>query len=146
MSTKAEQAEAIFHEGFNCSQAVFGTFSEDMGISREQALKIACGFGSGLSQTGDLCGAVTGAVMVIGLKYGKSEAEDYASTAKTYKLTGQFIEEFRKINGSVNCTELVGYNLSNEKELQQARDSGVFRSICPKMVKNAVEVLEMLLS
>jgi len=145
MATKSAEAVATFTEGFNCSQAVFSTFSEDLGLSRKQALKIACGFGSGMSQTGNVCGAVTGAIMVISLKYGKAEALDNESRERTYGLVQNFIDEFKTINRSTNCTELVGYNLSEEKELLLARESGVFHSICQKLVKDSIEILELVL-
>ncbi len=144
MSIRSEEAAAVFSEGFSCSQAVLSTFSEDLGVPREQALKISCGFGSGLSQTGDLCGAVTGAYMVIGLMYGKSRADDNEARDKTFQMTRQFMDEFKAGHGSVNCTRLVGYDLSDPQQLTDARASGVFQSVCPKLIKDSVELLEKL--
>ena len=83
--------------------------------------------------------------MVIGSKYGKTEADDHASRDRTFKLIRQFMEEFRNLNGTVNCTELLGYNLGNEEDMVKARQSGVFHSLCPKMVKDSVQILESLL-
>jgi C_GCAxxG_C_C family probable redox protein len=69
--TKPDDAAAYFNEGFSCSQAVVSSFSEDLGFDKETARKISCGFGAGMARTGNICGAVTGAMMVIGLKYGR---------------------------------------------------------------------------
>jgi len=70
MSVKLEQAVNIFKEGSNCSQAVISVYAEDFGLSRKMALKIAQVFGAGMGQMAQTCGAVTGAFMVLGLKYG----------------------------------------------------------------------------
>ncbi|MDD2550794.1 MAG: C-GCAxxG-C-C family protein, partial [Bacteroidales bacterium] len=68
------EALELFKSGFNCSQAVLAAFSEECGISRETALKIACPFGGGIGGYGRTCGALTGGLMVIGLKYGATKA------------------------------------------------------------------------
>ena len=72
--TKSDEALASFRNRFTCSSAVFSAFSDELGLDRDTAKKIACGFGAGISKTGNICGAVSGAIMVIGLKYGKTEA------------------------------------------------------------------------
>ena len=111
--TKSDEAVASYGKRFTCSAAVFSSFSEDLGLDPGTAKKIACGFGAGISKTGNICGAVSGAILVIGLKYGKTVADDDAATEKTRALVRQFIHEFSEKNGSVNCTELLGYNLSD---------------------------------
>ena len=78
--TKSEEAYQCFMGRFTCSAAVFSTFSAELGLDPNTAKKIACGFGAGVSKTGNICGAVSGAIMVIGLKYGKTEAGDDAAT------------------------------------------------------------------
>ena len=102
--TKSDDAVASYMSRFTCSAAVFSAFSEELGLNPDTAKKIACGFGAGISKTGNMCGAVSGAIMVIGLKYGKTEADDDAATEKTRALVRQFIHEFIVKNGSVNCT------------------------------------------
>ncbi len=71
--TKPDDAAARFKEGFSCSQAVVSSFAGDLGLGNDTAYKIPCGFGAGIARTGNTCGAVAGAVMVIGLKYGKAQ-------------------------------------------------------------------------
>ena len=83
--------------------------------------------------------------MVIGLKYGKTQEGDDAATEKTRALVRQFIQEFTEKNGSVNCTELLGYNLSNPDEYARARDEELFVTKCPMLVRDAAEIVEKIL-
>jgi C_GCAxxG_C_C family probable redox protein len=143
--TKEDDALASFMGGFTCSSAIFSTFSKEMGLDPSVAKKVACGFGAGISKTGNICGAVSGAVLVIGLKYGKESTDDTEATDRTRALVREFIKEFTEKNGSVNCTELLGFNLHDPGEYTQARESGLFISKCPELVRDAVIILEKLL-
>jgi C_GCAxxG_C_C family probable redox protein len=143
--TKSAQTLASFKDGFTCSSAVFSSFSEELGLDSETAKKISCGFGAGISKTGNICGAVSGAIMVIGLKYGKTKEGDDAATEKTRALVRKFMQEFTEHHGSVNCTELLGYNLSNPAEYEKARDSKLFVTKCPELVGDAAAILEKIL-
>jgi C_GCAxxG_C_C family probable redox protein len=84
--TSAERAAELYASGFSCSQAVFAAFSEALGLEPMNALKIAQPFGGGIAGTGSTCGAVTGALLVIGLKHGRVRPEDLAAKEKTYAL------------------------------------------------------------
>lgn len=143
--TRADEAAATFAEGFACSQAVCSAFAEDFGIKKETALRLSCALGGGMSHTGNACGAVTGALMVIGMKYGMTKAEDRKAKEKTYAVAHEFITEFLRRNHSINCTELAGCNLSDPKELARARETNVFRTKCSKYVRDSCEILEKIL-
>lgn len=143
--TKSDDALASFNSGFTCSSAIFSAFSDEMGLDNKTAKKIACGFGAGMSKTGNTCGAVSGAIMVIGLKYGKTKPGDDAATEKTRALTRQFIQEFAAKNGSVNCMELLGYNLSKVDEYEKAREKKLFVTKCSELVRDAAVILEKIL-
>jgi len=143
--TKSDDAHRCFMGRFTCSAAVFSAFSDDLGLDPDTAKKIACGFGAGISKTGNICGAVSGGVMVIGLKYGKTDAGDDAATEKTRALTRQFIHAFTEKNGSVCCTELLGYDLSDPAAYASAQKSGLFMTKCPALVKDAADILERIL-
>jgi len=143
--TKPNDATAYFNEGFSCSQAVISSFSEDFGLDRETARKLSCGFGAGMGRSGNICGAVTGAIMVIGLKYGKGTIGDDAAKEKTYALVQEFIAKFRAKNGSINCTELLGYDLRDPEQRKQVHESGVIAVKCPQFSRDAVEILEKFL-
>jgi C_GCAxxG_C_C family probable redox protein len=143
--TKSDEALASFKNKFTCSSAIFSVFAEELGLDDIMAKKIACGFGAGISQTGNICGAVSGAVMVIGLKFGKARSGDDTATEKTRSMVRQFVQEFIARNGSVKCTELLGYDLSNPIEYDAAKNSGVFVTTCFPLVKDAADILEEIL-
>ena len=141
---KSDEALLIFNQGFNCSQAVVSVFCEELGLDQEIALKISCGFGGGMCH-GEICGAVTGAVMVLGLKYGQSKAEDKESKEKTYEIIKEFSNKFKDINGSIICKELLDLDLSKENARKVAKEKGLFTTICPKLIRDAVSILEDIL-
>jgi len=145
MSAKAEQAVERFRKGFNCSQAVLGSYCEQFGLECEKAFKVATGFGGGM-RMGYTCGAVSGAFMVLGLKYGNSTAEDKAGKAKTYKKVEEYTNRFKARNDSVTCRELLGCDLTTPEGMKEAKDKGLFSTICPRMVQDAVEILEEMLA
>ena len=91
---------------------------------------------------GETCGAVTGVLMAIGLKYGKVKADDDGARERTYKLAGEFVTRFKARRGSTICRELLGHNLGFAEERQAAHDKGLFATLCPQMVRDAVEIVE----
>jgi C_GCAxxG_C_C family probable redox protein len=145
METKGEIAVETFKNGFNCAQAVLTSHCEEYGLSTDIAKKLSCGFGAGIGYTSHICGTVSGAVMLIGLKYGKYQELDNESKDKTYKLVKEYIEKFKKEFGTIDCTELIKYDLSKEEELLKARASGIFQELCPLLVKKSVELVEEIL-
>ncbi len=145
MCNKSDSAVQCFTNGFNCAQAVFTTYCEELGLDKETALKISCAFGGGMGLIGETCGAVTGAFMVIGLKYGKSKADDNAAKDKTYALVKEFSKRFKAEFGSVNCKELLKYDIGNLEEMKKAAEEGLFKSLCPRLVKRATEIVEEIL-
>ena len=98
-----------------------------------------------MGDRGEICGAVTGALMVIGLKYGKIEANDKEAREKTYELVREFVNEFRSCHGSLVCKELLGYDLSDPQEKEAARKKGLFDTLCSQLVRDATEILEKIL-
>jgi C_GCAxxG_C_C family probable redox protein len=143
--SRSDEAVLSFMSRFTCSAAVFSAFSEELGLDAGTAMKIACGFGAGVSKTGNMCGAVSGAIMVIGLKYGKARVGDDDATEKTRALTREFLREFSARNGSVNCTGLLGYDLNIPEDYEKAAASGIFTTVCPGYVRDAADILERIL-
>lgn len=135
---KAEQAVELFNQGYCCSQAVLAVFSEDLGLSKETALRIASGFGGGMKMA-QVCGAVTGAIMALGLKNGpdKNKMTEYVL---------EFIKRFKGINGSVICRELMGCDICTPDGMQTAKEKDLFNTLCPKLVQDASEILEEMLT
>ncbi len=139
---KTQNAIRCFKEGFSCSQAVLSAFCEPLGLDRMTALKIAQSFGGGMARMGETCGAVTGAFMAIGLKHGRTRADDDKAKEKTYELVWDFVRRFRAEHGSIVCKELLGYDLSKEEDMKEAQEKMLFDDFCPKLVQTAAEILE----
>jgi len=142
---RAEHAVQLFKGEFNCSQSVFSAFSQESGLDRETASRIATPFGGGMSHMREVCGAVTGALMVIGLRYGMSRSEEIQSKEKTYALSQKFCRHFLARNNSLHCHELIRYDLGNPDEYEAAKRENVFDAVCTKFIKDAIEILEDLL-
>ncbi|MBI4785745.1 MAG: C_GCAxxG_C_C family protein [Chloroflexi bacterium] len=113
-----------------------------MGLDEPTALKIASGFGGGCAGLGLTCGAVSGAFMVIGLQSGHVRGDDAAAKQNTQALIRRFGRQFIARNKSLNCTELLGCDLGAPGGLEQARSQNLFTTICPKLVRDAAEILE----
>ncbi|MGA3359402.1 MAG: C-GCAxxG-C-C family protein [Halobacteriota archaeon] len=141
---KAEDAVALFQQGFTCSQALLSVFAQDFGLDRDMALRISQGFGAGIAYTDDTCGAVSGAIMVIGLRYGRIRADDIVAKEKTYAVVREFLREFKKRNGSVDCTGLLGYDLSDPQQVAEVKKNKVVMARCPAFVRDAVKLVEIL--
>lgn len=142
--THADKALELFAQKYHCSQAVLAAFAEELGITEKQALKLGGCFGGGMCK-GEVCGACTGALMALGLKYGQCEINDSDSKAKTNEVTVKFLEAFSDENGSYICRELLGCDLSTQEGKEYAREHNLFTEFCPKMVASAVEIAERLL-
>ena len=142
---RVQHAVARFEKGFNCAQAVLSSFSAPYGLERETALKLGSAFGAGLSRRGDTCGAVTGAMMVIGLEYGRTRAEDIQAREDTYAKTQEFFRQFETKCGSIVCRELLGYDVSKLEDLAHIRATGLSKELCPGFVRSASEILHQML-
>ena len=143
MSSKSEMATAHFHSGFNCAQSVFAVFCKKYGVDRNAALKMCSGLGGGF-RFGEICGAVSGAVLVIGLKYGQNIAEDKTAKDTCNHKTVEFMNLFKINNKSVVCRDILGFDLSIKEEYDQAQKQNLFRTTCTDMVRSAVTLLEEL--
>lgn len=142
---KVEKAVALFKEGFSCSQAVFSAFSEDFGLDRNTSLKLSQPFGGGMAHLGEACGAVTGTFMLIGLKYGRTKADDLEARDRTYAKMRQFTDRFKALHCSIQCRCLLGLDLGTEEGMQLAREKDLFQTICVKYVQDAATIVEDLL-
>lgn len=144
MKTRADIASTdLFHNGFNCAQSVIGVFCHDYDLDQEDAFRIACGLGGGC-RCGDLCGAVSGGVLVVGLRYGNTSAEDTAAKATCDLRTAEFTGKFMERHGSVTCRELLGIDLSLPENREKANAQNLFDLKCRGFVRDAVQLLEEL--
>ncbi len=145
-NTPSEKAIACFDEGFSCSQSVLCAFSDQFNLDRTTALKLADSFGGGMGRLGLTCGAVTGALMVIGLKYGREKADDKESKQKTVATVREFIRKFQACHGSIACRDLLGVDLSTGEGFAAAHDRKIIKTRCPVFIADAVRILEEILS
>ena len=120
-----------------CSQAVFAAFSEGYGLPKNQALKIGACFGSGMRK-GEVCGACTGALMALGLKYGDEKV-------KSDEVCNKFLDLFKEENGSIICRDLLNCDISTEDGVKYALDNNLFKEFCPKMVESAAKIVDEIL-
>jgi C_GCAxxG_C_C family probable redox protein len=142
--SRVEAAVSRFKEGCNCSQAILATYGEALGLPRETALRLACGFGGGMRRA-DTCGAVTGALMVLGLRHGPTSCPGQPQKNETYALVQAFHARFAERQGTVRCRDLLGCDISTPDGQQKAQAEQLFKTICPEAVKVAAEVLEEML-
>lgn len=141
MSDRENKALELFDNGFNCAQSVFAAFCESLGLERETALKLSCGFGGGM-RNGEVCGAVSGAVLAVGLKYGQFIGEDGASKQECYSKTTEFCNRFKEKNRSIICKELLGCDVSTDIGRDKAKSENLFKTKCVSMIADAVNILE----
>jgi C_GCAxxG_C_C family probable redox protein len=142
MDNPVEIAAARFSESFNCAQAVLAAFAARFGLDEKTALKLASPFGGGVARRGEICGAVTGALLAVGLKEG---AETPAGKEHAYQLAGEFLRQFEAAHGSLLCRDLIGCDLRTPAGNQQAAKRKVFVTICPDLVRSAARIAGSLL-
>ncbi|MDR0309557.1 MAG: C-GCAxxG-C-C family protein [Candidatus Methanoplasma sp.] len=133
MNDKVRKAAEYFGSGLYCSQAVLGAFCEDLGMDRETAFRVSCGLNSGV-RCADICGAVTGAVLVISLKHGGSQSICNA-------MTEEFLACFKEKHGSVICRDILGCDISTPEGKAKAVDEGLFKNVCTDAVITAAQIL-----
>ena len=139
--TREEKAIELFSNGYNCAQSVLAAFCEDNGLDLQTALKLTNGFGGGV-RCGELCGAVTGAIMVIGLKCGFYIEKDFEQKTYCNKKSYEFIEKFKEANKSIICRDLLCVDIRYPDDHNTPAAKEAHKSICPKLVANAVQILE----
>ncbi len=143
---RSEIAIAKFMEGYNCAQAVFVSFCDLLSFHKDTALKTACGFGAGMGRKEEVCGAVSGGIMVLGLKFGRGEEQDAAFTEQTYQKTRQLMERFVEKQGSYICRNLLnGCELTTPEGQTEFKINDLKNKVCKQCVGSVVEILEDLI-
>ncbi len=139
MSDTVESASGRFARGFNCAQSISSSFAAENGLSEDMALRLAAPFGAGFGRAGETCGALSGALMVLGMRYASVRPEH---KDEIYAITREFLELFRAQHGTTVCRELVGHDISTPEGLQAAREQNVFGKVCPPLVEQTARALE----
>ena len=136
-----EKALNYFSQKMHCSQSVIAAFAEECGITEAQALKLGSCFGGGMRK-GEVCGAVTGALLVLGLMYGESKVGDTEGRLVSIKVNDLMMDRFKEKCGSYICNDLLGCDITSEEGHKDCLDNNLFTEFCPKMVAAAVEIVE----
>jgi C_GCAxxG_C_C family probable redox protein len=142
---KKDWALGLFKEGYSCSQAVTAVFAEDHGLPVATAFRLAQGFGGGMARLAETCGAVTGAIMVVGLKHGRTRPEDEAAKERTYALVQELVRRFRARHGALACRELLGCDVGTAEGRKLVAEGKLHDHLCPLLIASAVEILEDIL-
>ncbi|MFA5403761.1 MAG: C-GCAxxG-C-C family protein [Ignavibacteria bacterium] len=139
-----EKALNFFKGSYSCSQSVFAAYSEKFGIKEKDALKIALGFGGGVGRTQDICGAVTGAIMVMGCRY-SDENDIEGSKEIVYSKTKELITKFKKIHNNIDCLDLTGVDFSKEGGRELFKNLNIHENKCKGYIVNVCKILEELI-
>lgn len=139
---RSDQAKELFLSGHNCAQSVLLSFADDLKFSRELALKMAVGFGAGMGRLQETCGAVTGAIMVLGLLKGEEVNNNEELKAASYgavkDLTRDFVAEYK----TTQCRDLLACDLNTPEGFAKFKEENMMENICAGCVKKAVQILE----
>lgn len=128
-----DRARELFLSGMNCAEAVLKASMEELGIDDRLIPAVASGFGGGVGRTGHLCGALSGAVMASGIRYGTGSPEN--DKERAYAIAGSLVRSFSSEFGAVNCGELIELDLSKPEDMKKARESAVFENKCASFVE-----------
>lgn len=144
--TEKEKAKELFLQGYNCSQSVFTAFCDRFGIDEETAKKISAGLGGGVGRQREVCGAVSGAAMVLGCVSAPTDGSDSESKMKNYELVREFSERFRQIHNSIICREILEDREKNKGAVPDERTAEYYKDRpCLKAVEDAAEILMQML-
>ena len=139
---KVQEALDHFAQGCSCSQSIVMSYGPAWGLTPDIAIRVASAFGGGMARRAETCGAVSGALMVLGMTFDPN-AENPKD--KVYALAQEFIRRFQERNGFINCKELLGCDISTLEGKNEASQRKLTASICPNLIQQAAEILEELL-
>jgi C_GCAxxG_C_C family probable redox protein len=141
--SRVEIAVQKFLDGYNCAQAVSYSFGDDVNFDKDQILKIACGFGAGMGRKEEVCGAVSGGIMVLSMKYGRGENQDRALMEQTYQKTRELMDRFTRRHGTYICRELLnGCELTTQEGQKEFQETDLKNKVCKHCVSSVVEIIE----
>jgi C_GCAxxG_C_C family probable redox protein len=139
-----ELAVGLFRGGCACSQAVLGAFAPRYGMDEALALRVAAGFAGGMRRA-ETCGAVTGALMVLGLAYCGASCRTVEGRKAAYGAVTSFEHNFGEQHGALDCRELLGCDISTAEGARAAQEKGLFQTRCVELVRSAAELVERML-
>lgn len=140
MKNYREIAEKYFTDGYNCAQAVFLAFSDELGVDTDTAAAISAPFGGGMGRLREVCGAVSGMFMALGCLYGKYSPDDAEAKKQQYADVQVLAHKFEEINGSIICRELLGLEGKSVPTPEKRTSEYYKKRPCKDMVGDAAEI------
>lgn len=139
-------AVGLFLKGFNCAQSVIYAFCDDFKLEKDLALRLSSGLGAGMGRKGEVCGAVTGGIIVIGLKHGRGETNDRKAKEFVYNKTSELMDRFESEHGTYICRRLLnGCDLSTTQGQAYFKENELLKKTCTPCVQSVVRILETIL-
>ncbi len=147
MNKESIKREAIerFRSGFNCSQSVLSSMAGEVKVEVDILEKVASGFGGGMGHMQGTCGAITGSFMTISLYCGNRYPDNHERTDAAYELIRKFDSDFKKLHGTTNCMELLGYELDSSEDHDRAVANNAFENVCEKCIRDSIDILSRIL-
>lgn len=143
---RVQKAVQLFLEGYSCSQSICAAFCEQVDLDREIILRLAAGFSGGIGRQGRTCGALSGAVIILGLFAGSHDHSDKDARDKTHALVRELFSEFADYYGSVDCRDILGLDISTKDGYARAKEQKLFETVCPRFVQSTAILLEEFIS
>ncbi len=142
MGQKGEQAKALFEQGYNCAQSVAGVFAEEMGLPFETVVQLASPFGGGMGRMREVCGAVSGMLLALGMLRGYSDPKAPEKKRELYVQVQRLAGEFRAQNGSIVCHELLGLSKGPSEPTPEARTAAYYKKRpCGELIRCSADIL-----
>lgn len=138
---KADKAVKLFNEGYACAQSIVLAFAEDVGLDETTAKKISSTFGGGMGRLRKTCGVLTGAFMILGMKFGNEKPDDMKTKLNSYNKVQRITASFKEIHETTNCGKLINKYATE----QQIKDRDHHKLICEKLVRDAANLLDEML-
>ena len=147
MKTKSDTAAEKFLSGYNCAQSILFAYGPDLGLDSETALRVATGLGGGMGGRGEVCGAVTGGILALGLKYGRGRQEEKSVAQQAYQKTGELMTAFERVHGTCLCRVLLdGCDLRTAEGMQRFREQDLHQKVCARCVRTVADTLAGMLN
>lgn len=135
-----------FLSGYNCAQSVLYAYGPELGLDAETALKVSTGLGGGMGGSGEVCGAVTGGILALGLKYGRGGQAEKSVAQQTYRKTQELMTAFEQVHGTCTCRTLLGgCDLRTPEGMQRFKEQDLHRKVCVGCVRTVGEILARML-
>lgn len=142
MGKYGDKARALFHEGYNCAQAVVGAFCDDMGLDVKTAVRIASPFGGGMGRLREVCGSFSGIVFVLGYFYGYDDPKAFDEKKELYDRVQELARRFKREQGSIVCRELLGLDEKHSAATPEKRTAQYYQKRpCSELTAFAADIL-----